>query len=60
MLDIDLANVYSVKTKEINKPARRNMERFSTDYIFQLTKEEVRNLRCQIGTSSWESRRRSP
>jgi hypothetical protein len=52
MLDSDLAVLYGVKTKELNKAVTRNRDRFPSDFVFQLTAEEVANLRFQIGTSS--------
>ena len=48
MLDRDLAALYGVLTKNINKAVKRNVERFPEDFIFQLTKEEC--LRFQSGT----------
>ncbi len=51
MLDSDLAELYGVLTKNLNKAVRRNIERFPKDFMFQLTKEEYQNLRFQIGTS---------
>lgn len=52
MLDSDLAALYGVKTKELNKAVVRNRDRFPSDFVFQLTAEEVASLRFQIGTSS--------
>jgi phage regulator Rha-like protein len=52
MLDSDLAGLYGVETKILNKAVRRNASRFPTDFMFQLTTQEVANLRFQIGTSS--------
>jgi hypothetical protein len=52
MLDADLAELYGVATKNLNKAFRRNRERFPDDFIYQLTRQEVANLRFQIGTSS--------
>ena len=60
MLDSDLARLYGVVTKNLNKAARRNKERFPGDFMFQLTKEEVKNLRFQIGTSKRGGRRYLP
>lgn len=51
MLDSDLAQLYGVKTKNLNKAARRNTKRFPEDFMFQLTLEESGSLRFQIGTS---------
>ena len=57
MLDLDLAALYGVKTKELNKAVKRNRDRFPDDFMFQLTAVEMENLRSQIGTSSWGGRR---
>ena len=51
MLDSDLAELYQVETKNLNKAVSRNVERFPEDFRFKLTKEEYGNLRFQIGTS---------
>ena len=48
MLDRDLAVLYGVEVKHLNRQVRRNIERFPPDFMFQLTKEDC--LRCQIGT----------
>ena len=48
MIDRDLAELYGVETKQLNRAVKRNIERFPEDFMFQLTKEEC--LRCQIGT----------
>src|SRR3990167_1982579 len=45
MMDQDLARLYGVETKYLNRQVRRNLERFPEDFMFQLTKNEV--LRCQ-------------
>ena len=50
MLDSDLANLYGVETKVLNQAVKRNIQRFPTDFMFQLTKEEC--LRSQIVTSN--------
>ncbi len=52
MLDSDLATLYGVETKNLNRAVKRNMERFPLSFCFQLTEDEAENLRCQIGTSS--------
>lgn len=48
MLDRDLAQLYQVETKQLNRAVKRNIERFPDDFMFQLTIEEC--SRCQIGT----------
>lgn len=52
MLDIDLATLYDVPTKALNQAVKRNAERFPEDFMFQLTKEEWKNLRSQIVTAN--------
>jgi phage regulator Rha-like protein len=52
MLDSDLAELYGVETKALNRAVSRNPERFPEDFMFQLTEGEFRRLRCQIGTSN--------
>lgn len=54
MLDSDLAMLYQVETKNLNKAMKRNGQRFPDDFCFQLSKEEYDNLRFQFGTSSLE------
>jgi hypothetical protein len=51
MLDVDLAALYGVEVGALNRAVKRNIERFPADFMFQLTAEEERNLRCQTGTS---------
>ena len=50
MLDRDLAALYGVETKNLNKAVRRNLDRFPADLMFQLTAEEADSLRFQFGT----------
>lgn len=52
MLDRDLAQLYGVETKQLKRQVLRNIERFPEDFMFELTKEELEFLRCQIGTFS--------
>ena len=51
MLDSDLAELYEVETKALNRQVRRNIIRFPDDFMFQLTSEEHEALKRQIGTS---------
>ena len=52
MLDKDLAIIYQVATKNLNKAVERNIERFPVDFMFQLSKDEYEHLRFQFGTSN--------
>lgn len=52
MLDADLAELYSVETKVLNRAVRRNLDRSLKDFMFQLTQEEFEGLRFHFGTSN--------
>src|SRR5437899_1519679 len=51
MLDFDLAGLYEVTTKVLNQAVKRNIKRFPKDFMFQLNREELEELRFQIETS---------
>ena len=44
MLDSDLAEIYNVPTKVLNQALKRNRDRFPDDFMFQLTKEEKKEV----------------
>ena len=50
LLDSDLARIYGVTTKRLNEQVRRNAKRFPSDFLFQLTSDELDSLRSQIAT----------
>ena len=50
MLDRDLAEMYGVLTKALNQAVKRNIDRFPSDFMFQLTNEETQNWKSQIVT----------
>ena len=51
ILDSDLAKLYGVETKHLNRQVRRNIERFPSDFLLQLTRKEYQEiLRRQFGT----------
>jgi hypothetical protein len=60
MLDHNLAVLYEVSTKTLVQGVKRNLQRFPSDFMFQLSIQEVRDLRSQIVTSSWGGRRTLP
>ena len=60
MLDFDLAEMYQVETKNLNLSVKRNIKRFPSDFMFQLTKEEWEHLRFQFATSKRGGRRYQP
>src|SRR6266852_9059085 len=51
ILDTDLAELYNVSVKRLNQQVKRNLERFPSDFMFQLTAKEYENLRLQFATS---------
>ncbi len=50
MLDRDLAELYGVETAQLKRAVRRHIDRFPSDFMFELNKNEYDSLRCQIGT----------
>ena len=62
ILDTDLAAIYGVETKALNRAVKRNRDRFPKDFMFQISEKEWRNLKYQFGTSSsgHGGRRRRP
>jgi hypothetical protein len=52
MLDADLARLYGVATKNLDKAVKRNASRFPSDFMFQLSPKELQSLRFQTGTSN--------
>jgi hypothetical protein len=60
ILDFELAKMYQTETKRLKESVRRNIRRFPSDFMFELTPEEWENLRSQIATSSWGGQRYLP
>jgi len=60
MLDRDLSKLYGVETKYLIRQIKRNSKRFPDDFMYVLSSDEIRNLRCQNVTSSWGGRRYPP
>lgn len=60
MLDFDLANLYGVETRVLNQAVKRNIQRFPSDFMFQLSQREFDNLMSQIVISSWGGTRKLP
>ena len=52
MIDVDLAELYGVPTRQLNQQVTRNKKRFPADFMFRLTKEEAEFLRSQIVISN--------
>ena len=60
MLDRDLAALYGVETRALNQAVKRNLKRFPSDFMFQLTREEFDILKSQFVTSRWGGIRKMP
>jgi hypothetical protein len=60
ILDKDLAELYGVQTKQLKRAVRRNINRFPIDFMFELSREELKNLRSHFGTSRWGGTRYRP
>jgi len=60
MFDTDLAKLYSVTTKRLNEQVKRNLDRFPSDFMFQLTENEMSKLRSHFATSKRGGRRYRP
>ena len=52
MLDRDLAELYEVETSQLKRAVRRNIDRFPSDFMFEMTKEELEKWKSQFGTSN--------
>jgi len=52
MIDRDLAELYQVETKYLKRQVKRNIERFPEDFMFEMTKEELKNWRSHFVTSN--------
>lgn len=59
MLDSDFAEIYGYEVKRFNEQVKNNIERFDKDFRFQLTKDEVDNLRSKFSTANISSMSRS-
>lgn len=60
MLSVDLARLYGVEPRTLVQAVRRNQDRFPSDFMFELSSEEWRNLRSQFVISSWGGSRYPP
>lgn len=60
MLDADLALIYGYSTKMFNLQVKNNIEKFPEDFMFQLTNQEVTNLRLKISTANFNKKRYNP
>lgn len=58
MLDADLAEIYGYETKGLNRQVKNNISKFDEDFMFELTDEEVEDLRCKNCTANIDSKSR--
>ena len=58
--DADVALLYGVQTKEVNQAVRNNTDKFPSDYMFELNKSELRDLRSKILTTNVSVKCRNP
>ena len=59
MLDSDLAIIYGYEVKRLNEQVKNNIKRFPDDFMFQMTREEVKDLRSKFSTANINSKSRS-
>ena len=57
--DADVAALYGVETREINQAVRNNRDKFPTSYMFELSNNELHDLRSKILTTNVSSKSRS-
>ena len=60
MFDKDLAILYVIDTRALNRSVIRNRNRFPGDFLIELSMDEFENLKYHFGTSSWGGRRKLP
>lgn len=60
LLDSDIAELYDITTGNLNKAVSRNLDRFPDDFMFRLTKDELKNLMFHFGISRWGGQRKLP
>lgn len=58
ILDADLSEIYGYTTKAFNQQVKNNMEKFDEDFMFELTDDEVENLRSNFLTANLNSKSR--
>ncbi len=60
IFDFDLAEMYQVETRRLNEAVKRNIKRFPSDFMFQLSSDEWKILMSQNATSRWGGTRKDP
>jgi len=59
IVDADVAALYGVETKRVNEAIKNNPDKFPEDYMFELTAEELQDLRSKISTANISSKSRT-
>lgn len=60
LLDSDVAHLYGVETKRINEAVKNNLDKFPLDYMFEISKDELADLRSKISTAKLSKTRVAP
>ena len=60
MLDYELAEIYGYSTKRFNEQVKNNIDKFPGDFMFRLSKEELKSVWSKKSTSSWGGNRYLP
>lgn len=60
ILDSDVAKLYGVETRDVNKAVKNNPDKFPKGYVIELTKDEFNDLRWKISTTSFSKTRVLP
>lgn len=58
ILDEDIAKLYGIETRDLNRAVRRHLDRFPEDFMIELTLDEYKSLISQIGTSKDDTNKR--
>jgi hypothetical protein len=58
ILDSDVAAIYYVETRDVNKAVKNNPDKFPKGYVFELDKQELANLRWKFSTANLSSKAR--
>lgn len=59
MIDRDLADLYGVETRVLNQAVKRHKQRFLADFMFRMTKDELKHWKSQIVISNIEKKNNS-
>jgi hypothetical protein len=60
LLDADVADIYGVETKRINEAVKNNPDKFTDDYMFEISEGEFADLRSKFSTTTFAKTRVLP